>query len=71
MALDKERGYKELSIRGYEKQADRIDALLLKKGVGQHKLDYEPNEVDTVIEIKNTAAAVVIAWKNAKPRLLV
>ena len=57
MALDKELTCKELSIRGYENQADRIDALLLKKEIDQHKIIYYPNEVDTVIEIKNTAAS--------------
>jgi len=57
MALDKELTPKELTVRGYENQADRIDALLLKEGISQHKLVYDPKEVDTVIEIKNTAAA--------------
>lgn len=61
MALDKEVTYKELSIRGYENQADRIDALLLKKGINQHKLIYEPKEVDTVIEIKKTAASDTVS----------
>jgi hypothetical protein len=63
MALDKELTSKELTIKGYQAhtEADRIDALLLKAGINQHKLIYEPEEVDTVIEIKKTAASDTVS----------
>jgi len=63
MALDKELTPKELTIKGYEArtEADRIDALLLKEGTNQHKLVYDPEEVDTVIEIKKTAASDTVS----------
>ena len=63
MALDKELTPKELTIKGYQaySEADRIDALSLKAGVNQHKLVYDPREVETVIEIKKTAASDTVS----------
>jgi hypothetical protein len=63
MALDKDLTPRELTIKGYKahNEADRIDALSLKPGVNQHKLVYEPQEVDTVIEIKKTAASDTVS----------
>jgi hypothetical protein len=63
MALDKELTPKELTIKGYQAytEADRIDALSLKAGVNQHKLVYDSEEVNTVIEIKKTAASDTVS----------
>ncbi|MGD0072356.1 MAG: hypothetical protein ABSB71_12455 [Candidatus Bathyarchaeia archaeon] len=47
----------ELTVRGYDNKADRIDGLLLKDGTDPNKLVYEPHEVDAVIEIKNNGVA--------------
>jgi hypothetical protein len=47
----------ELTVRGYNNKADKIDALLLKEPVDQNKRIYESYEVDTIIEIKNNGVA--------------
>ena len=47
----------ELSIRGPHDTVKRIDSLLLKPNVDSNKLVYYPNEVSTVIEIKNNGVA--------------
>ena len=61
----------ELTIQGKSEKADLIDSILLKDDVDQNKMIYQPNEVDTVIEIKNNGVAdqsTKIRWKFEKLR---
>jgi len=45
----------ELTIQGTNQRADLIDSILLRPSIDPNKPVYQPQEVDTVIEIKNNA----------------